>query len=221
MKISRLLAVSLLGGASCLAANPTHADKVVTVGSDSITIQTHEKSALKYTHIDNNGNKTADKPDNEATYRVTPMTEITVDNIPGKLNDVLPGMEVSVTADMSPTDAASIVAHTLVPGENQDAKDGKGKGKKAAGPAQQNAVTYKDVFHKITGETIISVTSDRITVGQGGATTATAYLITPFTTVTVNGSPGSAGQLHKGMSVTVNGGSENSAASIAASDGQQ
>jgi hypothetical protein len=180
--------------------------KVVAVGPDSITVQTRDKAGVKVTNIDSEGNYTAQGPSNIVKYRVSKFTDITVDGLPGKLSDVHAGMMVSVTSDMTPTDAAAIVASTIPP-----AGEGPPLGKNGQPVSKWES-------HKITLQKVLSVGTDRLTVAEDGAAKAVAYLVRPSTVITVNGKPGTLAGIQAGMIVEVNASDSHTAASIQASN---
>jgi hypothetical protein len=214
---SSFLSCSLFLLLACFASGaakpgaPTQPDKVLAVGTDTVTVQTLPKAGFKVTDIDIDGKSTVKAPGNHTIFHVLPTTQITVDGLPSKLADVRAGMKVAVVSASTPTDAASIIAYTIPP-----------PARPAATPLNWKPIKgrkfAKAAFRKISKEKVLSIKPDRITVAQDGASKAVAYLISPLTAITVNGQAAQATAIRVGMSVYVNAADQTTAASIAASD---
>lgn len=217
MKFSHILLSLIVASAgTALAATPakqgpTQLEKVTAVTADTITVQTRATAGLKQTIININGEQTSEKPSNIVTYHVSVSTDIVVDGLPSKLSDVQPGMRAIVDADMNPTDAARIIADTIPPSASPAPK-------KKVAAAVKGGATPRAAFRKITVDKVLSISADRITVAQEGAPKAKAYLISAMTNITVNGKPGAATDIEKGMSVYITAGDQYTAGSIQATE---
>jgi hypothetical protein len=184
------------------------------VGPDSVQVLIRPKAGPKVTTIDPmTGAQTVQAPDNVATYTTNSRTEITVDGLPSKLSDVEAGMKIIVDCGATRTEAERIVANTVPPAAEvaQDTHSAKPT------PAARK-VTVKKQFRKITEEKVIAINAGRITVAQNGAAKAVAYFITPITSITLNGQPASAGDIRKGMNVTITAAGQYDAGTINAAD---
>ena len=203
------LIVLSLAGSGLQTARASQFDQVMSVGADSISVRTNKKAGFKVTDIDIDGKRTTEKPGNVVVYHVQSLTTITVDGLPSKVSDIHPGMRVAVVAGLTPTDADSIVANTVPPPvpKPKGTPVPKGKGKPP-----------KQAFRKITEDKVLAIRPDRITVGQNGAQSATAYLITPVTAITVNGKKATVADIRTGMNVHINAGAQSTAASIDAAN---
>lgn len=186
-----LIAIPGLAQAAPAAKAPTGA-KVVSVGSDNITIQTMTHGGSKVTNIDSNGKSTQKAPSNIITYKVNSFTEITVDGLKSSLGDVKPGMRVNLGIGIDPSVAASIAASSVSAGVKPSPA---AKGKKGAAPPHAPVMLGED--------RILSLSGDRLTVGNARSQRPRAYILTPHTVVKLDGRVRDINVVHVGMGIRV------------------
>lgn len=171
--------------AATSAGPSTKVPTVTMVTTDTITINTGATNKIKN---DTGG------PHDTLTYKVDPLTAITVNGLKGTLADVKAGMKVQIIIGMDRTVAAEITAYGTpppapTPAAPKNAKaNGKAKGDVALGQA-------------ITEDKITSVGTDSITLGQAGTTKLKAYKIDKNTQIISGGKKVELSALHAGMKV--------------------
>jgi len=184
MKLSRspllLVLPAILSVCMLRAGVPPFQPSITAVDKDGITVMTSKKAPVTTT-IDANGVKLP--PANIKKFQVTKSTSITVNGLPGTLDDLKAGMIVQVTAGMDRNVAEKIVANTVadplptpVPGTN---------------------------YVGSIGTRVLALTSDTITIAAPGGK-ASAYRIAPHVIIKVNGVVSPLAAVKVGMFVTVN-----------------
>jgi len=196
--MSKPLVIILMAvGFARLASGEPFRDKVIAVGTDSITIQVGKHPGLKIRDIASDGSASIEDPGNVKQLKVGVFSTVLVDGLPGTINDVKEGMVVQFTQGTDPEVADSIDAHTVPPAIDTPT------------PAPDKYGHVKNVttslFRKISGDVVVSISPTRITVGEPGGNEARAYYMKPFTTVTLDGAKASVNDIQPGLSVEVHG----------------
>lgn len=200
-----LLPCSRVAFAAKSAVNET---KVISVGTNSITVQTSGHKGFKITDIDPlTGKKTDEAPSNVSEFQVTTTTQITVDGLSATLADVKPGMHAIVDIGVNPNVASRITATSKVPGVPR-----------AAANANQNQGRNAQAPPIAIGDKVIAITPTIITLGTPGRNYTHAYRVTDLTTVFVNGKASNISAVKVGMSVHVEAHDREVASSIEAHD---
>lgn len=196
----RSLGAALLGGAWLLftsgashAAGSTTAARITAVTADSITVRNGTNKGLKLTEVATDGTRTVRAASNLETYKVTGFTTILVNNLPAKITDLKPRMQVSVRVSLDPKIAAAITAVDLPPAQ---------KSERSAGADDTHWKT-RSLATGIDAYKVRALGADTLTVAQDGGKKSVAYRIRPITQITVDGEKSEIGQLRVGMEVVV------------------
>jgi hypothetical protein len=178
--LSVLLPVSFLQ-AGTKTANPSSAFQptIIGVDKDGITVRTGRNAGVKVKI-----NDVKQMPSNIKKFRVTQSTTITVNGLPGTLEQLKTGMAVQVNAGMDRDVAGAIVANTIAE-------------PLPTPPPGTNAGSGSSI-----GTRVLEVTSDLITIANPGGK-AVAYRIPQDVVVKVNGVFAPLTSVQVGMLVTV------------------
>jgi len=158
--------------------NATFQPMITAVDKDGLTVLTGRQAGVKL-KIDG----VTQAPSNNKMFRVNQSTTITIDGLPGTLDQLKQGMAVRVVAGLNRDTAASIVANNIA----KPLPTPKSTGKNSNVP--QGAVI---------GTRVLTVTSNTITVANPGSK-ATAYVVTANTVIRVNGVIANLSAIHEGM----------------------
>jgi len=172
----------------------TFVPTVISVAADSITVRTSSKPGLKVTDVDELGGNILEAPGNIQEYKVEAGTAILVNELPGTLADVQPGMIVKVNVGLDRVTVGSIDAHSIPPSPGA-----------SGGPRRKPRNKTASFGGAAHAEVVMAITPNRITVGVPGTWKAHAYYIGPLTSVIVAHHRGAIGDVRLGAKVDIHG----------------